>query len=180
MNETIMLQPFPLMRQSLINEDVEREMAWVMQFILGIRKIKGEMNIAPAKPVPVLLANVNDSDRLWVERHRSFLDFLGRIESIELLAPGDAGPESATALIGEMKILIPLAGLIDKEAEGKRLEKEIAKLSAEVARLGKKLANPNFVDKAPAAVVQKERDKQSEAEKAMANLQIQLDRIRAL
>jgi valyl-tRNA synthetase len=177
---TIMQQPFPTKRQSLVNEAAEREMAWVMQFILGIRKIKGEMNIAPAKPVPVLLANAGESDRLWVEQHRAFLDFLARIESIEVLAPGDEGPESATALVGDMKILIPLAGLIDKEAEGKRLEKEIAKLSAEVDRLGKKLANPHFVDKAPEAVVQKERGKLSEANKALSNLQAQLDKIRAL
>jgi valyl-tRNA synthetase len=179
-SETIMLQPFPSYRQALVNEEAEREMAWVMQFILGIRKIKGEMNIAPAKPVPVLLANTSESDRAWVEQHRAFLDFLARIDSIEILPAGDEGPESATALVGDMKLLIPLADLIDKEAEGKRLEKEISKLTAEVARLGKKLANPNFVDKAPAAVVQKERDKQHEAEKALANLQAQWDKIRAL
>jgi valyl-tRNA synthetase len=178
--ETIMLQPFPEMRQSLVNEESEREMAWVMQFILGIRKIKGEMNIAPAKPVPVLLANAAESDRLWIERHRAFLDFLARIQSIEVLAPGDEGPESATALVGEMKILIPLAGLIDKAAEGKRLEKEIAKLTSEMERLEKKLANANFVDKAPEAVVQKERGKLSDVRKALANLQAQLDKIRAL
>jgi len=177
---TIMLQPFPKMRQALVNEAAEREMEWVMQIILGIRKIKGEMNIAPAKPVPVLLANAGESDRERIERHRSILDFLARIESIRILSPDDDGPESATALAGEMKILIPLAGLIDKAAEGKRLAKEIAKLSAEVERLGKKLANPNFVDKAPAAVVQKERDKQDEANKAKTNLQIQLDKIRSL
>jgi len=177
---TIMLQPFPKMRQALVNEAAEREMEWVMQIILGIRKIKGEMNIASAKPVPVLLANAGESDRERIERHRSILDFLARIESIRILSPDDDGPESATALAGEMKILIPLAGLIDKAAEGKRLAKEIAKLSAEVERLGKKLANPNFVDKAPAAVVQKERDKQDEANKAKTNLQIQLDKIRSL
>ncbi|MGD8589200.1 MAG: valine--tRNA ligase [Chromatiales bacterium] len=178
--ETIMTQPFPSKRQSLINEAAEREMAWVMQFILGIRKIKGEMNIAPAKPVPVLLANAGESDRLWVERHRGFLDFLARTESIQILPAGDDGPESATALVGEMKILIPLAGLIDKEAEGKRLEKEIAKLTAEGERLGKKLANTNFVDKAPQAVVQKERNKLSDVNKALSNLQAQLDKIKAL
>ncbi len=151
-----------------------------MQFVLGIRKIKGEMNIAPGKPVPVLLANASKTDRAWVDLHRPFLDFLARTESIEVLSQGMKGPESATALVGEMKILIPLAGLIDKQAEGNRLGKEIAKLTAEVERLGKKLANPNFVDRAPDAVVQKERGKLGEAEKALANLQAQSDKIRAL
>ena len=178
--KTIMLQPFPTYRQSLVNEAAEREMAWVMQFILGIRKIKGDQNIAPAKPVPVLLANCGETDRDWVTLHRPFLDFLARVESIEILPPGDEGPESATALVGEMKVLIPLSGLIDKEAESKRLEKEIGRLRQEVERLEKKLANPSFVGKAPEAVVQKERDKLTEAQKALDNLWAQLEKIRAL
>ncbi len=178
--ETIMNRPFPTLRQSLVDEAAETEMAWVMQFILGIRKIKGEMNIAPAKPVPVYLANASDSDKLLAQKHRHFLDFLARTESIEVLAPDDHGPESATALVGEMKVLIPLAGLIDKDAEIKRLEKEIARLQGEVDGIGKKLGNPNFVDKAPEAVVQKQRDKQAEARNALESLQAQLAKIKAL
>ena len=178
--ETIMKQPFPTSRQSLINEAAETEMAWVMQFILGIRKIKGEMNIAPAKPVPVLLANASDNDRTLAERHRPFLDFLARTESIEILTADDEEPESATALVGEMKVLIPLAGLIDKEAEVKRLEKEIARLQNDADRTEKKLANPKFVDKAPEAVVQKERDKLTEGLKALESLKAQLKKIQQL
>jgi valyl-tRNA synthetase len=138
------------------------------------------MNIAPAKPVPVYLANASDDDKLLAQKHRHFLDFLARTESIEVLAPDDHGPESATALVGEMKVLIPLAGLIDKDAEIKRLEKEIARLQGDVDRIGKKLGNPSFVDKAPEAVVQKERDKQAEARKALESLQAQLAKIKAL
>jgi valyl-tRNA synthetase len=178
--ETIMNRPFPAYRESLIDEAAETEMAWVMQFILGIRKIKGEMNIAPGKPVPVLLANASEQDAQLAESHRHFLDFLARTESIQVLAADDQGPESATALVGEMKVLIPLAGLIDKEAEIKRLEKEIGRLQNEVDRIGKKLGNPNFTDKAPEAVVQKERDKLADAEKALASLQAQLEKIRQL
>jgi len=82
--------------------------------------------------------------------------------------------------VGGMKLLIPLSGLIDKDAELQRLEKEIGKLNGEVERTEKKLANPNFVDKAPAAVVDKERNKQEEARKALTNLQAQADKIRSL
>jgi valyl-tRNA synthetase len=178
--ETIMNRPFPTQRQSLIDEAAEQEMAWVMQFILGIRKIKGEMNLAPAKPVPVLLANTSDNDKQLAQKHRPFLDFLARTESIEVLPPDDHGPESATALVGEMKVLIPLAGLIDKAAEEKRLQKEVGRYQAEVGRIEKKLSNPNFVDKAPEAVVQKERDKLDEAKKALASLQAQLEKIQRL
>ncbi|PVV15268.1 MAG: valine--tRNA ligase [gamma proteobacterium symbiont of Ctena orbiculata] len=177
---TIMHQPFPTQRESLINEEAEREMAWVMQFILGIRKIKGEMNIAPGKPVPVILANASGRDKALAEQHRHFLDFLARTESIQVLAKGEDEPESATALIGDMKVLIPLAGLIDKEAESKRLEKEIGRMQNDVERIEKKLANPNFVDKAPQAVVDKEREKLADSQGALDTLQLQLEKIRKL
>ncbi|MET0064752.1 MAG: valine--tRNA ligase [Candidatus Thiodiazotropha sp.] len=178
--ETIMNRPFPSRRESLIDEAAEQEMEWVMQFILGIRKIKGEMNIAPAKQVPVLLANASEADQSLALRHRPFLDFLARTESIEVLPPNDHGPESATALVGEMKVLIPLAGLIDKDAEIKRLEKEISRLQGDAERTEKKLGNPSFVDKAPPAVVQKERDKLNENLKALESLRAQLDKIQSL
>ena len=178
--ETIMLQPWPAVENTLIDPQASAEMEWVMQFILGIRSIKGEMNIAPGKPVPVLLADTDEKDRSYAERHRAYLDFLARVESIEVLSPEDAGPESATALVGDMKILIPLAGLIDKAAELARLEKEIAKLRGDIERTAKKLENPSFVDKAPAAVVEKERDKLEQAGKALGQLTAQAEKIRAL
>ncbi|MCB1774730.1 MAG: class I tRNA ligase family protein, partial [Gammaproteobacteria bacterium] len=177
---SIMQQPFPTFRAPLVDEAAETEMQWVMQFILGIRKIKGEMNIAPGKPVPVLLADSNDQDRVNAGKHRAFLDFLARTESITVLEPGDAGPESATALVGNMKILIPLAGLIDKDAELARLDKEIGRLQQDIERTGKKLQNPSFVDKAPEAVVQKERDKLEQAQAALADLSAQAEKIKAL
>jgi valyl-tRNA synthetase len=138
------------------------------------------MNIAPGKPVPVLLANTSDTDRALAERHRPYLDFLARTESIQVLGDGDEGPESATALVAKMKVLIPLAGLIDKDAEIARLEKEIARLRSDLERTEKKLQNPNFVDKAPPAVVQKEQDKLTAAQAALTELASQLRKIQAL
>ncbi len=178
--ETIMNQPFPIADESEIDLDAVAEMEWVKQFILGIRKIKGEMNIAPGKPVPVLLSHASDSDKICAQKHRAYLDFLARTESIEVLSEGDEGPESAIALVGEMKLLIPLSGLIDRDAELARLEKELGKLKAEAERLEKKLSNPNFVDKAPEAVVQKERDKLTEAKSALVKLEQQAERIKSL
>ena len=178
--ETIMLQPWPESDDSLLDAEAEQEMRWVMDFILGIRRIKGEMNIPPGKPVPVLLANVSDQDASFLERNRHYLDFLARTESVEILAPGATPPEAATALVGEMEVLIPMADLIDKEAELKRLEKEIAKLRKEVERLEKKLANEGFVAKAPPEIVQKERDKLENSRTALDKLAEQAERIRGL
>ncbi|MEJ1437985.1 MAG: valine--tRNA ligase [Candidatus Sedimenticola sp. (ex Thyasira tokunagai)] len=178
--ETLMLRPFPVADQSKMDRDAEAEMEWVKLFILGIRRIKGEMNIAPSKPLGVLLQNASDLDRAWLESNRHYLDFLARLESATLLESGVEAPESATALVGEMKVLIPMAGLIDKAAELARLEKEIGKITSDMERISKKLENPNFVGKAPAAVVQKEKDKLADQQSALDNLQEQLEKIQKL
>ena len=130
--------------------------------------------------MPVLLADSSEQDRRNATQHRAFLDFLARTESITVLEPGDAGPESATALVGNMKILIPLAGLIDKDAELARLDKEIGRYRQDIERSEKKLQNPNFVDKAPAEVVQKQRDKLDQDKAALADLSAQAEKIRRL
>jgi len=178
--DTLMLRPYPVADETLVDEAAVREMRWVMDFILGIRKIKGEMDIAPGKPVPVLLAHASEQDARWVRSNRLYLNFLARTESVSMLDADDEGPESATALVGAMKLLIPMAGLIDKEAELARLEKEIGRKQAELERTEKKLLNPSFVDKAPAAVVQKERDKLDQLRTAITKLQEQAAKIRAL
>ena len=153
---------------------------WVQQFILGIRRIKGEMNIPPGKPLPVLVADADERDRRWIEIARPYLDFLARTESIRILDDAADAPESAIALVGDMKILIPMAGLIDKDAELARLDKEIGKLRDDIGRIEKKLANPSFVDKAPPAVVAKERERLSDQGGALAQLMAQRTKISAL
>ncbi|MBK5941985.1 valine--tRNA ligase [Halochromatium roseum] len=179
-HETIMLAPYPIPDNALEDVEAEAEIRWVQQFILGVRRIKGEMNIAPSKQLPVLIANAHERDLQWLEQARPYLDFLARTESIRLLDDETEAPESAIALVGAMKILIPMAGLIDKDAELKRLDKEIAKLKADIERIEGKLANPNFVDKAPAAVVDKERERVAEQQAALDNLSQQRERIAAL
>ncbi len=178
--ETIMLQPYPVCRTDAIDEPAMAEMAWVMQFILGIRRIRGEMNIKPGKPLPVLLQNGGAQDAANLENNRHYLDALARLESITWLEAGQEAPESATALVGEMKVLIPMAGLIDKAAELARLEKELARRQKELERIMGKLSNASFIDKAPAAVVAKERKKADDLKSAIAQLQSQLEKIQSL
>jgi valyl-tRNA synthetase len=178
--ETIMLQPFPAADETRIDSAAVAEMEWLMQFILGVRRIRGEMNIAPGKPLDVLLQNAGDRDKRWLEASRQSLNTLGRLASIEVLAADAEAPESATALVGEMKVLIPMAGLIDKEAELVRLEKELDKLTRELEKSQNKLANKNFVERAPSAVVEKEKKRAEEQRKAIAQLNEQLEKIRGL
>jgi len=178
--ETIMLAPYPVADPGTADPAAVQEIEWVQQFVLGVRRIKGEMNIPPGRPLSVLVANAGPQDQRWLESARPYLDFLARVQSIALLGEGEAAPESAIALVGELQVLIPMAGLIDKDAERKRLDKEIARLRADIARIEAKLANPSFVDKAPAAVVQKERERLAEQGAALANLVAQHTRIAAL
>jgi valyl-tRNA synthetase len=177
---TIMLQPYPVADESKIDEKAEREMKWVMEFIVGVRKIRSGMNIAPSKPLPVLLAGGSAQDIAWLDANETFIKSLARTESITWLAPGEEAPESATSLVGEMKILVPMAGLIDKEAELARLAKEIDRLEKEVQRTEGKLGNDKFVGKAPADVVQKERDKLAEAKSSLDSLKAQRTKIEKL
>jgi len=178
--DTIMLAPYPTADLDLIDPDAEAELGWITQFVLGVRRIKGEMDIAPGKPLPVLLQNASDQDLARLAANRNYLDALARTQSVQVLSPTDQAPESALALVGEMKLLIPMAGLIDQEAELKRLAKAIGKLQADLEWTRNKLANPNFIDKAPPAVVQKERDKVTEQEAALAKLREQTEKIQAL
>ena len=177
---SLMLQPYPEADDRLLDPDAEAEMEWVQQVILGIRKIKGEMNIPPGRPVPLLIANAGPQDRTWAQAARPYLDFLARTQSVEILEPGAPVPESAIALVGDAQLLIPLANLIDKDAELKRLDKETGRLRADQERVAGKLANPNFADKAPEAVVRKERERLAELAAALAHLEEQIDKIRRM
>ncbi|MGZ5016217.1 MAG: class I tRNA ligase family protein, partial [Methylobacter sp.] len=178
--ETIMLQIYPVADDTKIDNTAIDETNWVMNFILGVRRIRGEMNIAPSKPLPVLLQNGSDADRQSLANSRIYLQKLGRLESITWLSNDETAPESAMALVGDMKILIPMAGLIDKEAELARLEKEIQKVHNDLPRVEGKLNNPAFVDKAPPEVIDKEKAKLADLRSMLNNLEEQQRKIRAL
>ncbi len=178
--ETIMLQPYPVMQSSRIDKSAIEELNWVKAFIMGVRQIRSENDIKPGKPLPVLLQNGSELDHQRMLNNESFLLSLARLETIHWLASDDSTPESATALVGEMNLLIPLAGLIDKEAELSRLHKNISKLEADAERIRSKLDNANFVERAPEAVVNKEKERLAEVESALNSLRLQAQKISAL
>jgi valyl-tRNA synthetase len=178
--DTIMLQAYPIADESLVDEHAVTEINWVMSFILGVRRIRGEMNIAPGKPLPVLLQNGSANDQDFLNNNSVYLQKIGRLASITWLDNEESTPESAIALVGEMKILIPMAGLIDKDAELARLEKEIQKINNDLPRIKDKLSNPTFVDKAPPAVIDKEKAKLAELCSVLSNLEQQHAKILAM
>ena len=177
---TLMLQPWPEFNPERIDEAAEGDIEWVKAFMLGIRQIRGEMNISMAKRIDVVLGNASAEDQRRLADNEPLLKKLAKLESVRLLGDGEEAPLSAIALVGDMQVLVPMAGLIDKDAELARLDKEIARLDGEVKRVGGKLSNAGFVDKAPAEVIDKERAKLAEAEQAKAKLQEQRDRIATL
>lgn len=177
---TIMLQPYPVPQPGKIDQAAVTEMNWVMNFILGVRSIRSGMNIPPAKPLPILLQNGSQQDRVWLDNNRSYLTNLARLEGITWLESDRDTPESATALVGNMKVLIPLAGLIDKQAELTRLGKEIEKIRKDLSRSESKLANPDYVNRAPAAVVAEERQRIANFSTALQKLTEQQTRMQGL
>jgi valyl-tRNA synthetase len=175
-----MLQPVPTPAEFPRDEAAEREIAWLKSFILGIRQIRSGMDIAPSKKLPVLLQNASPSELATVERNRAMLERLAGAESITALEPGTVAPQSATALIGELTLLVPMAGLIDAAAEIERLGKRIAKAREDLGKTNAKLNNENFVRNAPPQVVATERERAAELERTIASLEEQLARIRKL
>ena len=178
--ETIMLQAYPISDAAQIKLDAIEETNWVMNFILGVRRIRGEMNIAPGKPLPILLQHGSANDQQCLANNLAYLKRLGRLEEITWLEASESAPESAIALVGELNILIPMAGLIDKEAELARLDKEIQKILNDLPRVEGKLSNPTFIDKAPADVIDKEKAKLADLRSTLNNLEQQKTKILAL
>ncbi|WP_339459651.1 valine--tRNA ligase [Pseudomonas sp. EA_105y_Pfl2_R69] len=178
--DTIMLQAWPVANESRIDAAAEGDIEWVKQLMLGLRQIRGEMKISMAKRIDIILQNANAEDLRRLADNAPLLNKLAKLESVRVLEAGEEAPMSATALVGDMQVLVPMAGLIDKDAELARLDKEIARLDGEVKRVGGKLANEGFVAKAPAEVLDKERAKLAEAEQALGKMVEQRGKIAAL
>ena len=177
---SIMLQPFPEQADFPVDDEAVAELDWIRQFVLGIRQIRGEMDIAPGKPLSVFLQDTNDEDLHLLGVHERYLTKLARLEKISVLPAGEEPPPSATALLGRMKILVPMAGLIDVAAERARLTKNRGRVSNGLQRVEGKLANEKFRANAPAAVIEKEQQKCSAMQQEISQIDEQLARLDAL
>lgn len=178
--ETIMHACYPVANDSKIDQQALKDVEWLQAVILGVRNIRGEMNISPAKDLNILFKNGSADDQQRLQANQQFLKKLASLESVTWLNAGDPEPMSATALVGQMEILVPMAGIIDKDAEIARLTKESNKLQQDIERTEAKLGNAAFVQKAPAEVVETERKRVNENKLAVEKLREQIQKISAL
>jgi valyl-tRNA synthetase len=178
--DSIMTQPWPEADERQLDEAASRDIEWLKGVIVAVRNVRAEMNIAPGKPLNVLLTRGKPEDAERLAHNRPFLMKLAKLESATWLDTPDDAPLSATQLVGDMEVLVPMAGLIDKDAELARLKKEIDKHDKQISGVEKKLGNESFMAKAPAAVVDKERGKLADAQATRALLEEQRQKIEVL
>ena len=174
---TIMLQPYPRPAVEDADGKAVADIEWLKKFILGVRQIRGEMDIPPGKPLPVILQNASEEHAQRAEEHATLLQRVGRVESVTRLAAGEEPPASAMALLDDLRLLVPMKGLIDVDAERKRLGKLMVKVQADLDRARAKLDNPNFVSNAPADVVTQEKQRAADFERQIAQLGEQLEKL---
>ncbi len=161
-NQFVGTQRYPRPEDVAVDLEAAAEVDWLKSVLAGVRRIRGEMNISPGKPLPLLFVGGDAQDARRVDKFLPQITFLARAESPRFLASGETEPASAAAVVGTLRILIPLAGLIDLDAEKKRLDKEIGRIEVEIRKCEGKLGNATFVQNAPAAVVDQERARLSD------------------
>ncbi len=178
--ETIMLQPYPVADTDKIDEQAIKEMQWVQAVINSVRNIRGEMNIEPKKELQIFVADADTEQTRILDENRASLAIVARINNVDFLHESKELNNAASALIGNAKIMVPLGDLIDKDAELSRLNRELERAAKDLDRTKTKLGNPQFVNKAPEAVVNKEKARLAELEAALSKLNDQLQQVQSL
>ncbi|WP_369914625.1 valine--tRNA ligase [Xanthomonas sp. NCPPB 3005] len=172
---TISLQPYPRAGDLDVSAyaGAEADIEWLKAMVSALRRVRSELNVPPSRLVPLLLQGGHAEDRARVERFASQLKFLLRLEAIQWLDAAQDAPPAAAAIVGELRLLVPLEGLVDLDAERTRLDKEIKRVDAEIGKCNGKLGNATFVQNAPAAVVEQERARLADWTTQLAGLREQ-------
>ena len=178
--DTIMLAPWPIVDKALVDHDAESDIEWLKAVIVAMRTIRSESNIPPGESLDMLVGNTTPSDIDRLSRHKQSLEKLAKINTITVLSARDEQPPALSALAGTLEIMVPLAGVVDIDKELGRLDKELERLATEKVRLAGKLSNENFVARAPADVVAKERAKLADLETAASSVEAQKTKIQEL
>ena len=177
---TIMRQPFPNAADYAEDSDAEAAVEWLQGVVTAVRNIRGEMNVSPAKDIDLLLQGGGARERSLLVETESLLRRLAKVARVNWLDANETPPPSSVQVAGAIKVMVPMAGLIDVEAESRRVAKELDKLAKELKRVDGKLGNENFLAKAPTAVVAKERDKRAALRAQLQVLNQQLEDLRGL
>lgn len=176
-HDSLMLATYPHVKTEMIDEHAETEIEWIKSIILAIRNIRGEMNISPSKALPLILRGGSKQDLDRFDRYNPIIIKLAKIESYHWLDESEQSPPSASAILNTLELLVPMTGLIDVKTERARLEKELNKLTKLLDASEQKLNNPNFVDKAPEALVTKERQLAKEYSEKISHAQLKLEEL---
>ena len=175
--DSIMVSAFPEYREAQTNEVIEKEMAVIMEVITGIRNIRGEMNLNPGLKLNVLVKTQNSAIQQTLQDHGDYIRELARVEQLET-GPNIKKPKvSASSVLGEMDLIIPLEGKMDFQEELKRVEKELKKIEKDLIFLDKKLSNPDFVKKAPVDIIEKDEQRKKALSLKQVKLEIHLKTI---
>lgn len=169
--ETIMLAKYPMVEQELINEKIEQDLEWVKKIIQSIRNIRADLGVSHAKSVNILVKSQSIKIKDKFHKYSPMLNALIKIKEIKYLDKTNNDlPLAANTVIDDLEIFVPLQGLIDKEAEISRLEKELTKLEKDINFSKNKLHNPAFSKNAPPDIIKKEETKLANAISAKGKL----------
>ncbi|WP_025644854.1 MULTISPECIES: valine--tRNA ligase [unclassified Psychrobacter] len=178
--DSIVIADYPQTDSALISEQIESDMDWLQELIASVRNIRGEMKLGNAVRLPVLLQNISSEEEQRLSRIANQFKALAKVESLTLLKDGDEAPLSSSSMVGQLRVLVPMKGLIDPTAELKRLGKSFDKLQKQAEGIARKLGNEGFVSKAPAEVVDAEKAKLAELEGQIKTMAGQMEELKAL
>ncbi|WP_201614891.1 valine--tRNA ligase [Psychrobacter sp. JCM 18902] len=178
--ESIVVADYPQTDDAQISEQVEADMAWLQELIASVRNIRGEMKLGNAVRLPVLLQNISADEDARLSRIKNQFKALAKVESLEIVKEGDEVPLSSSSMVGQLRVLVPMKGLIDPTAELARLGKSYDKLKGQAEGIARKLGNEGFVSKAPAEVVDAEKAKLAELEGQLTAMAGQMEELKAL
>ncbi len=179
-SETLMLCAYPQIEPHLIHPTAETEFEWVKAMIQAVRTLRSEIGISPAKPVPIILCNIDGDLKQKVQQHQKILQTLGKISQIDVETERDKQAVYASTLVGTLEILIPMSGLIDKQGELARLDKELAKLDKDIEYAQSKLNSSEFREKAPIELIASVEEKLQQTYLAVEKLRLHRANIAAI
>jgi valyl-tRNA synthetase len=171
----LMATPWPE-HQGLQNAEADAEIGWLIRFISEVRSVRAEMNVPAGAKAPLVISGASEETRARVARHEETLLRLARLDKLEFGKPRHGAVQ---IVLDEATLALPLAGIIDVDAEQKRLKREIDKVGSEIRQLDAKLSNEKFVSRAPEHVVEEQRERKTEAEAVAAKLEQALKRLEA-